>query len=105
MRILKNIHNEMEDSGSSSAQAIPGYLLECMCWNVPAAAFTGSTWDARVQSVLVHLWRNAKDDSTCNSWCEVDNIKFLFRASQPWTRAAAHAFIDEAWIYVGVRSA
>ena len=105
VRILKNIRNEMEDTGSSSAKAIPGYLLECMCWNVPDAAFTGSTWDARVQLVLAYLWSNTKDDTTCNSWCEVDNIKFLFHASQPWTRAAAHAFIGEAWIYVGVRSA
>ena len=104
VRILKKICNEMEDSGSSSAKAIPGYLLECLCWNVPGTAFTGSTWDARVRAVLVDLWSNTKDDASCNSWCEVDAIKYLFHSSQPWTRAAAHAFIDEAWNYVVVRS-
>ena len=104
VRILKNIHNEMEDTGSPSAKSIPGYLLECLCWNVPNAAFTGSTWDARVQAVLLHLWSNTKDDASCKSWCEVDAIKYLFHVSQPWTRAAANAFILDAWSHVGIES-
>ena len=104
VRILKKIRNQMEDAGSSSAKAIPGYLVECLCWNVPNAAFAGSTWDVRVQAALGHLWTNTKDDASYESWCEVDDIKYLFRASQPWTRAAAHAFIDKAWDYVGVGS-
>ena len=94
----------MDDAGSSSAKAVPGYLLECMSWNVPNTAFTGATWVARVQAVLLHLWSNTKDDSTCKTWCEVDNIKFLFRGSQPWTRAAANAFILDAWSNVGIGS-
>ena len=104
VRILKNIRSEMEDTGSASAQSIPGYLLECLCWNVPNAAFTGSTWDARVQAVLMHLWSNTKDDASCKSWFEVDAIKYLFHASQPWTRAAANAFILDAWSNVGIGS-
>ena len=104
MRILKKIRNEMENAGSSSTKAIPGYLFECMTWNVPNAAFAGSTWDTRVQAVLAHLWINTQDDANCTSWCEVDDIKYLFRASQPWTRAAAHTFINEARDFVGVRS-
>ena len=103
VRILKKIRNEMEEADSSSAKAIPGYLLECMIWNVPNAAFTGSTWDAHIQAVLLHIWSNTKDAATCKSWCEVDGIKYLFRASQPWTRQAAHTFIGEVWSYVGVR--
>ena len=81
-----------------------GYLFECMTWNVPNAAFAESTWDTRVQAVLAHLWINTQDDANCTSWCEVDDIKYLFRASQPWTRAAAHTFINEARDFVGVRS-
>ena len=66
--------------------------------------FRQSYLGARVQEVLAHLRGNTKDDNSCKSWCEVDSIKYLFRASQPWTRATAHAFIIEAWNYVGVRS-
>ena len=104
VRILKNIRNEMEDAGSSSAKAMTGYLLECMTWNVPNAAFAKATWDARVQAVMAHLWTNTKDDASCTSWCEVDAIQYLFHVSQPWTRTAAHTFINEAWDVVGVRS-
>ena len=104
VRILKKIRNEMEDAGSSSAKAIPGYLLECMTWNVPNAAFAGATWDPRVQAVLGNIWTNTRDVSSCSSWLEVDAIKYLFHVSQPWTRAAAHTFINEAWDFIGVRS-
>ena len=104
VRLLKKVRNEMEDAGALSAKAVPGYLVECMTWNVPNLAFAGPTWDARVQAVLRYLWTNTKDDENCTSWCEVDNIKYLFRVSQPWTQAAAQTFINEAWDFVGVRS-
>ena len=104
VRILKSLRNTMDDAGSQSAKAIPGYLLECMTWNVPNTCFSGSTWDTRVQAVLRHLWISTNDATKCKSWCEVDAIKYLFRSSQPWTREAAHTFINEAWTFVGVRS-
>ena len=104
VRIIKKIRNAMEDGGAPVAKAVPGYLLECMVWNVPDTAFAELTWDARVQAVLGYLWTNTKDDAKCTSWCEVDAIKYLFRTSQPWTRPAAHAFINGAWDFVGVRS-
>ena len=103
VRILKKIRNEMEDGGSQAAKAVPGYLLECMVWNVPNLAFAGPTWDARVQAVLAYLWSNTKEVAKCTSWCEVDNIKYLFHASQPWTPLVAQTFIDKAWDFVGVR--
>ena len=100
VRILKKIRYELEDAGSSSAKAIPGYLLECMTWNAPNETFAGATWSARVQAVLLYLWNNTKDDEACKTWLEVDGIKYLFHSSQPWTRAAANAFILQAWSYV-----
>ena len=104
-RILKRLRNEMEDAGNAMAKTVPGYLLECMSWNVPNNTFVTSSWDSCVQAVLPYLWRNTEHDAQCESWCEVDDIKYLFRASQPWTRTDAHAFIDQAWSYVGVRTA
>ena len=103
VRILKNLRNEMDEAGYSVAKSVPGYLLECLTWNVPNSEFDWPTWDACVQSVLLHLWSNTKEDAPCKSWCEVDDIKYLFHPSQPWKRADAHAFINEAWGYVGVR--
>ena len=103
VRILKKLRNEMDESGYHSAKSIPGYLLECLSWNVPNGEFNQSTWDDCVQAVLLYLWSNTQENVSCKSWCEVDNIKYLFHPSQPWNRADADEFIDEAWRYVGVR--
>lgn len=103
VRILKKLRNEMNDAGQASAEPIPGFLIECMCWNVPTERFLGSTWDSRVQSVVGYLWSNTKEDEPCKEWTEVNDFKYLFHASQPWSRPQAHAFIDALWDYVGVR--
>lgn len=103
VRILKKLRNEMDDGGDASAKAVPGYLLESMAWNAPDVAFTRDSWDERIQAVLLFLWSNTKDDQSCEKWTEVDGLKWLFRPLQPWTRAEAHAFIWEAWKYIGIR--
>lgn len=103
VRILKKLRIELEDARNTAAAAVPGYLAECLVWNAPNWCFQRYTWEERVQSVLRFLWQNTKDRSLCGQWCEVDAIKFLFHGSQPWSRAQAHAFINAAWDYVGVK--
>ena len=96
VRILKRLRNRMANAGNNTATVVPGYLLECLSWNVPDGKFDRSSLTGRVQTVLDYLWSNTRVDWLCNSWREVDNIKSLFHASQPWTREAAHAFVDAA---------
>ena len=103
VRVFKSLRNEMCGLGYASAKPIPGFLLECMVWNAPNNCFGHSTWDGDVQAVMLHLWSNTKDDDSCSNWCEVNNVKYLFHPSQPWTREQAHAFINDAWTYIGVR--
>ena len=103
VRILKSLRNEMDDAGDTSAELVPGYLLECMAWNTPDYCFNSATWVDRVQSELRYLWQNSKEVALCDKWCEVDGIKYLFHQSQPWTRQQAHEFINAAWDYVGVK--
>ena len=103
VRIIKKLRNEMDDAGIAPARPIPGFLVECMAWNAPNACFKGSTWDDKVQAVLLHLWSSTKDDTCCEEWKEVNDIKFLFNSTQPWNILEAHAFVDAAWSYVGVR--
>lgn len=102
VRILKSLCNEMKDKGHAEAKGVPSYLLECLAWNVPDVVFAELNWSKRVQGALLHLWGNTRNAEACSSWCEVDNVKYLFRASQPWTREQAYAFINAAWDYVGV---
>ena len=35
VRILKNLKNKMDDEGYATAKKVPGFLLECLCFNVP----------------------------------------------------------------------
>lgn len=104
VRILKKLRIELEDAGNAAASAVPGYLLECLVWNAPDWCFSHPSWEDRVQSVLRFLWQNTNNATLCDKWCEVDDIKYLFHALQPWTRGKAHGFIDVAWDYVGVKS-
>jgi hypothetical protein len=103
VRILKTLSNEMADAGVAAATDIPGFLIECLTWNLPDQHFKYSTWDATIQAVLLHLWSNTKEDSTCSAWTEVDGVKYLFHPTQKWTREQAHVFILAGWSYVGIR--
>ena len=103
VRIVKTLRNEMEDAGMATARPIPGFLVECLVWNAPNVLFTHRTWDGDVQTVFQHIWINTKEDAKCANWCEVNGIKYLFHNTQPWSRSQAHAFIEDAWKYVGVR--
>ena len=103
VRILKRLRIELADEGNTHAAAVPGYLAECLAWNAPEWCFGHRIWEDRVQSVLRFLWQNTREQSLCAEWCEVDAIKYLFHSSQPWTRGQAHAFVNAAWDYVGVK--
>lgn len=102
VRILKKLRNEMEDNGIPEAVPVTGFVIECMTWNVPNDRFGNLTWDQDIQRVLRFLWNNTKDDAGCSEWGEVSDLKYLFRASST-KRQQAHAFINAAWDYVGVR--
>jgi predicted nucleotidyltransferase len=102
-RILKRLRNEMAEKGSAAAKPISSYLIECLVWNVPNSYFGQALYEDEMQSVFVHLWGATKEDAKCSEWGEVNERKYLFRASQPWTCEQVYAFIDAAWSYVGVK--
>jgi len=101
VRILKRLRNEMAEKGVSVAKATPSYLVECLVWNVPDELFDLGSYRDDVRATLAHLFNNTRDDTTPTEWGEVNELKYLFRPSQPWTRQSAHAFIDAAWDYIG----
>ena len=101
VRILKNLRNEMDDAGQTSAKPIPGFLVECLVWNAPNECFGKDTFKAAVRATLAHLFNNTMSDEKCSDWGEVSELKYLFRGGQPWTREQAHAWLGAAWNYVG----
>ncbi|HUU84630.1 MAG TPA: nucleotidyltransferase [Phycisphaerae bacterium] len=101
VRVLKALSNEMADQRVPGGE-IPGFLVECLVWNVPDDRFQHDTYTADVRSVLVFLYENTKTDEACGEWVEVSGLKWLFRPTQKWTRLQANAFTYAAWNYVGL---
>jgi hypothetical protein len=103
VRILKKLRVVMEEAGIESAKSIPGFLIECMVYNVPKDRFFYSTWDEVVTRVIRNIRTNTSTGDACKDWVEVSGWKWVFRGQPDSKRSAAYKFIDEAWDYIGVR--
>ncbi|WP_272992095.1 nucleotidyltransferase domain-containing protein [Porticoccus hydrocarbonoclasticus] len=104
VRVLKKLRNTMDEKGISAAKPVSGFLIECLVWNTPNNKFVGDYWEDDVRSCITHLWSNTKKFEDCNEWGEVSEFKYLFRGSPDTKRQQAHAFIDSAWDFIGVKS-
>jgi len=101
VRVLKHLRNEMADNGVAAAKPIPSYLIECLVWNVPDPEFGHDMYSDDVRSILVSLYGSTKEHARCSEWGEVNELKYLFRTSQPWTQEEANSFVVAAWDYIG----
>jgi predicted nucleotidyltransferase len=98
VRVLKALSNEMAERGIQAGN-IPGFLIECLVWNVPNDLFQHYSYTDDVKAALVFLHEHTKTDETCWEWGEVSELKYLFRPSQKWTREQANAFTIATWNY------
>ncbi|PWU19845.1 MAG: nucleotidyltransferase [Verrucomicrobia bacterium] len=103
IRILKRLRNKMQEDRIQEANDIASFLIECLVWNCPVEAFQHDRYADDVRYVLAHTYNNTREDSTCSEWGEVNELKYLFRKSQPWTREQANAFLNAAWDYIGFK--
>lgn len=103
VRVLKNLRNEMDDQKVAAAAPIASYLVECLVWNVPNAQFGHSTYLDELREALRFLYHGTKTADACKDWGEVNELKYLLRGGQPWTREQVNAFILAAWSYVGFK--
>lgn len=103
VRILKKLKHVLLERGVPEAQSIPGFLVECMVWNVPNEDLSHDTWDANVQAALLYLRSKTKTIETCSGWSEVSELKSLFLDAPSAKLQQAHSFVNTAWDYIGVR--
>lgn len=101
VRILKSMSVEMGGTGIQIARNTPGFLLECLGWNVPNQYLGNDGYYSVVRASLAFLFDNTLTDNNCSEWGEVSELKYLFRGSQKWHRQQAHEFISAVWNYVG----
>jgi len=103
VRILKHVRNVMEEENVAAAKPISSFLIECMVWNVPNEGFGHDTYTADVRWALAHLFNNTMKLDACKEWGEINELKYLFRQSQPWTMEQAHSFTSAAWDHIGFK--
>ncbi len=101
IRIMKVLRNEMQDAKIKAASDIVSFLIESLVWNAPNEAFEHNKLSDDVRSVLAHCFNHTMDDAKCKEWREINELKYLFRSSQPWSREQAHDFLSAAWDYIG----
>jgi predicted nucleotidyltransferase len=102
-RILKRLRYELIDEGHEKAEDVPSYLLECLAWNIPDDHFGAATQKGNVRNALAYLWNNTRQQEQCKEWGEVNELKYLFRTSQPWTRENVNNFLQIAWDHIGYK--
>lgn len=101
IRILKRLRDKMQSENISEAKNISSFLIECLVWNADLEAFSKYTYTAILRDIIADTWNRTRKDTNCSEWGEVNELKYLFRSSQPWTRQQANSFLKAAWNYIG----
>jgi len=101
IRILKRLRNKMQDEKIATANDIASFLIESLVWNTPNSSFNHTRYTDDIRNVLAHTFNNTLLDEKCTEWGEVNELKYLFRGNQPWSRLQAHNFLSAAWNYIG----
>ncbi len=101
VRVIKRLRDAMQEQNISAANGIASCLIEALAWNVPNEGYGHATYSEDLQCVLAHAFNNTRTDATCSEWGEVNELKYLFRPAQPWSREQAKVFLDAAWKHVG----
>jgi hypothetical protein len=101
VRILKRMRGKMEEEGVGAAKSAPCFFIESLVWNAPNDHFGNDQYADDVRNVLRFVYNATASDDKCKDWTEVNGLKYLFRASQPWTREQANDFVLAAWVHVG----
>ena len=103
IRIFKRLRDKMQDENIAIAKKTPSFLIECLVWNAGLDAFKHDAYTDIVRHVLADVWKRTRKDDDCTEWGEVNELKYLFRLTQPWTRQEANEFLQEAWDYIGYK--
>ena len=105
VRIMKRVENAMVDAGTH--REVPSYFVECLVYNCPDTILNRSTWVETIKGVISHIFHELEGEEPSiepGRWLEVNEWKFLFTNSQPWTRRDARDFAKAAWNYLGYAS-
>lgn len=99
VRILKSLSAQMTVDGLGH-DSIPGFLLECVTWNIPDQLLTKGDFLYGTQALLDHVLSCTEDAAGCSEWTEVNQSKLLFDIHQKWQCHDVHTFAIQAMNYL-----
>ena len=88
VRVVKSI-NDLTSS------PVPGFLIECLMWNVPNSQFSHATYEQTLRASLRHIYQSL-GSQVSDEWGEVSELKYLFKGN-PWTKEYAQSAISNIW--------
>jgi len=103
VRIIKNLHIQMDDEGYYRNANISSFLLECLTYNYPDSRFYSiqeCDWNRILREYSYYFWFKSKDDSQeWKQWVEVSENLYLM-SNHKWSRYDVNAFMYKLWNYL-----
>ena len=99
-RRFKRLVRIVKSANDLATNPVPGFLLECLMWNVPNNNYKYVSYEQTLRLCLSYLKPNL-DMPTSDKWVEVSELKYLFRYNS-WTKAEAKNAVLEIWNKVGL---
>ncbi len=99
-RRFKRLVRIVKSANDLATNPVPGFLLECLMWNVPNGHYGHATYEQTLRSCLSYLHSNL-DTPAVDEWGEVSEFKYLF-GGNPWTKAEAKSAVLAIWNKVGL---
>jgi hypothetical protein len=96
VRSLKRIRDELVSMGVLGEKQAPSFLIECLTYAVEDYYFTATAPDQRYDRLVQIVDRMntlISDPQWTSTATEINEIKYLFHASQPWKVADAQWFV------------
>jgi hypothetical protein len=100
VRAFKRLENDLVSANIIAE--LPSFFMECLVYNVPDPSFRHESYVDNMKGVLAAIFHATKTDEDCKDWVEVNRMKYLFHASQPWTREQANALALAGWARMGL---
>jgi len=103
VRSFKRMRDEITEIGMLEKKRVPSFLIECLAHWAGDDCYLDEGDDryGRILRVLNRLEALLLDPGSCSAATEVNDIKLLFHASQPWTTGDAMAFVRAAKARLG----
>jgi hypothetical protein len=95
VRIFKRLRDELVRQRKLAAGRVSSFMIESLTYAVEDTYFLVETDDRydRANRVLGRMWDLLDDTMWVSTATEINGIKFLFRATQPWTVDDAKGFV------------